>query len=83
MDQRQRLNVALGLSRLDAGVEAGQLAISAADLAGRWTQDKVLEQLTALADASVPKDFHDAKGPALALLTGGPLPVRTVAGDDE
>ena len=33
--------------------EAAQLAISAADLSGAWPQDAVLEQLTALADASV------------------------------
>ena len=33
--------------------EAAQLAIAAADLSGAWPQDAVLEQLTALADASV------------------------------
>lgn len=33
--------------------EAGQLAISAADLSGGWTSDRVTQELTLLADASV------------------------------
>ncbi len=41
------------MRRMRRAKEAAQLAISAADLSGGWTQDKVLEQLTALADASV------------------------------
>jgi glutamate-ammonia-ligase adenylyltransferase len=33
--------------------EAGQLVISAADLAGAWTSDRVTQELTHLADAAV------------------------------
>lgn len=42
-----------GMRRMRRAKEAAQLAISAADLSGGWASDKVLEQLTALADASV------------------------------
>ena len=41
------------MKRMRSAKEAAQLAISAADLSGGWAQDVVLEQLTALADASV------------------------------
>ncbi|MEQ1784296.1 MAG: glutamine-synthetase adenylyltransferase, partial [Hyphomonadaceae bacterium] len=41
------------MRRMRRAKEAAQLAISAVDLSGGWAQDKVLEQLTALADASV------------------------------
>ena len=41
------------MRRMRRAKEAAQLAISAADLSGGWAQDLVLEQLTALADASV------------------------------
>ena len=41
------------MRRLRRAKEAGQLAISAADLSGAWSQDEVQRKLTALADVSV------------------------------
>jgi [glutamine synthetase] adenylyltransferase / [glutamine synthetase]-adenylyl-L-tyrosine phosphorylase len=46
-----------GMRRMRRAKEAGQLAISAADLSGGWAPDHVLEQLTALADVSVQSAF--------------------------
>jgi glutamate-ammonia-ligase adenylyltransferase len=42
-----------GMRDMRRAKEAAQLAISAADLSGGWELDRVLTQLTALADASV------------------------------
>ena len=41
------------MRQLRRAKEAGQLAVSAADLSGAWSQDKVQEQLTALAESAV------------------------------
>lgn len=41
------------MRQLRRAKEAGQLAISAADLSGAWLQDEVQQQLTALAEAAV------------------------------
>jgi len=53
------MHAASGLAQAEAmrqlrrAKEAGQLAISAADLSGAWSQDEVQRRLTSLADASV------------------------------